>query len=391
MSLSPRIGWTALALSTLIVAGGAVAAPGPKPAAHANTPPAVEAADVPRAIEVKSLPTLDQILPRIQRARVVFVGETHDRLDHHQNQLEVIQRLHARRPSIAIGMEFFQQPFQGVLDDYVAGRISERELLARSEYFDRWRFDYRLYRPILQYAREHGIPLVALNVPAELTSKVGREGIEGLTEAERAQLPAEINRDDEAYHARLRKVFDLHPQSGHQAFERWLDVQLLWDEGMAERAARYLQENPRRTLVVLAGSGHLAFRSGIPNRVARRTGAQGVVLLPVDGAALESGVADFLLTSREQSLPPAGRLGVGIEVRDGRVLVSSLEPTGGAKEAGVREGDQIVAVDGNPVERFADVRLALWERAVGEQATVEVLRSRWFGAEERLTLPVTLR
>ncbi len=391
MSLSRAACMTALALSTLILAGGAAAASGSKPAAHASGPATGESGAVPRAIDVQTLPTLDQIIPRIERARVVFVGETHDRLDHHLNQLEVIQRLHAKRPSIAIGMEFFQQPFQGVLDDYVAGRISEREMLARSEYFDRWRFDYRLYRPILQYAREHGIPLVALNVPVEVTSKVGREGLEGLSEAERAQVPAEINRGDEAYHARLRKVFDLHPQSGHQAFERWLDVQLLWDEGMAERAARYLEENPRRTLVVLAGSGHLAYRSGIPNRVARRTGAQGVVLLPADTAVLEPGVADFLLTSREQSLPPAGRLGVGIDVRDGRVLVASLEPTGGAKEAGVREGDQIVALDGKPVERFADVRLALWERAVGEQATVEVVRSRWFGAEERLTLPVTLR
>jgi len=391
MSLSRRTVLTAFALSTLLAAGGAVAASRSESGALAKTSAAVEGTAVPRAIDVQSLPTLDQIIPRIERSRVVFVGETHDRLDHHLNQLEVIKRLHARRPAIAIGMEFFQQPFQGVLDDYVAGRISEREMLARSEYFDRWRFDYRLYRPILQYAREHGIPLVALNVPVEVTSKVGREGMDSLSEAERAQVPAEIDRSDEAYRARLRKIFDLHPQSGHQAFERWLDVQLLWDEGMAERAARYLADNPRRTLVVLAGTGHLAYRSGIPHRVARRTGAQGAVLLPADGAALESGVADFLLTSRDQTLPPAGRLGVGIDVRDGRVLVASLEPTGGAREAGVREGDQIVALDGNAVERFADVRLALWERAVGDQATIEVVRSRWFGADERLTLQVTLR
>lgn len=90
---------------------------------------------------------------------------THDRLDY-LNQLEVIRGLHARRRAIAIGMEQFQQPFQGVLDDYVAGASPEREMLEGTEYFERWRFGYRLLAHRLRYAREHGIPVVALNVPA---------------------------------------------------------------------------------------------------------------------------------------------------------------------------------------------------------------------------------
>ena len=39
---------------------------------------------------------------------------------------------------------------------------------------------------------------------------------------------------------------------------------------MAERAARYLQEHPEKTLVVLAGGGHLEYGQGIPKRLLRR-------------------------------------------------------------------------------------------------------------------------
>lgn len=387
----------AATLVTLLLSVPAAAAgPGSVAGARPRERPAQdlaaqEGSPVVRAIDTRAVPSLERIIPRLDRTRVVFVGESHDRFDHHLNQLEVIRGLHTRRRTIAIGMEQFQQPFQGVLDDYVAGRISEREMLERTEYFERWRFDYRLYRPILQYAREHGIPLVALNVPAEITTKIGREGLEGLSEAERVQVPVEIDRGDEAYHARLRTIFDQHPRGGEQSFENWLEVQLTWDEGMAERAARYLAENPRRTLVVLAGSGHLAYRSGIPNRVARRSGVSGKVLLPLDGVALEPEVGDFLLSSLSRSLPPPGRLGVGIEMQEGRVRVASVEPNSGAQEAGMREGDEIIAIDGHPVARFSDVRLALWERSAGEPSTVEVLRRRWIGPDKRETLTVTLR
>ena len=73
------------------------------------------------------------------------------------------------------------------------------------------------------------------------------------------------------------------------------------------------------------------------------------------------------------------------------VRVASVEPNSGAEEAGVREGDEIVAIDGHPVARFSDVRLALWERSAGEKSTVEILRRRWIGPDEPATLTVTLR
>jgi uncharacterized iron-regulated protein len=351
-----------------------------------------EGVPVPRVLDLEASYPLGRLLPRLAETRVVFVGETHDRHDHHLAQLAVIRGLHEREPRLAIALEAFQQPFQAALDDYVAGHIDDRELLRRTEYYDRWSYDFRLYQPILAFARENGLPLVALSLPEELTRRVRQVGIDGLDPAERAALPVQIDRGDLAYEERLRTIFADHPGNDTTRFERWIEVQLVWDEGMAERAARFLAEQPDRLLVVLAGSGHLAWRSGVPDRLERWSGTRGVVLLPADVGAPDPSLADHLLVTEERSLAPAGRLGLSLEPQgSGVVIVGGVDPEGAAAAAGARQGDRVVGLDGEVVQHPGDVRVALWERRPGDVVTLELKRAAPDGGEEAITLPVTLR
>jgi len=168
--------------------------------------------------------SFDQLLSALDGKRVIFVGESHDRYDHHLNQLAVIRGLHERGADLAVGMEFFQEPFQPFLDEYVAGRINEKTLLKKTEYFERWRFDYRLYREIVTYARDNGIPLVALNAPTELVAEVSKNGIRGLKAKERARLPRDLKPADPAYKGRLRPIFAMHGQTSEDRFRRFLPV-----------------------------------------------------------------------------------------------------------------------------------------------------------------------
>lgn len=327
---------------------------------------------------------------RLAQKQVVMIGESHDRYDHHLNQLELICRLHRRHPDLAIGLEFFQQPFQDPLDAFVDRRIDARELLARTEYYDRWGFDYRLYAPILEFARGRGIPLVALNATQEISSKVARKGLSGLSGAERAQIPADLDRDVPGYRNRLHAVFKLHPELRHMHFENFVDAQLVWDETMAERAARYIKTHPKRYLVVLAGGGHVS-RSGIPARFARRSGVEPVTVLQGEPREFAPEDGDYLLVSEAIELPRAGKLGVMLDRRGNRIFVSDFGENSAAKDAGILENDRIVKLNGKPVKDFADLKLTLMDTRPGDVVSVTVERAGAGQMTREASFRLTLR
>jgi len=341
-------------------------------------------------VHVQSAADIEAIAPRLAATRVVFVGEAHGRYDHHLNQLHVIDRLYRRHPDLAIGVEFFQWPFQPYLDAYIAGRLDEAAFLQKTEYFERWRFDYRHYRPILLYARAHGIPVVALRVPEEMTAQVAEGGLEALDAAGRDKIGAPVDRSDAAYRARLETIYAGHPRRAGAGFERFYETQLLWDEGMAHRAADYLRANPERRMVVLTGVGHVAYGAGIPERLGRRLPLDWTIVLNATRGYTDLRAADFLLLSEARSLPPIARMGAHL-VQDGSaVTVRKVADDGGAAQAGLAAGDRLVAAAGEPVRWPTDVWLHLLTRRPGETLQLEVIRPD-AGGERRLTFEVVLQ
>lgn len=317
---------------------------------------------------------LDAALPTLGESRVVFVGETHTQYEHHLVQLALLRALHQQDPRLAVGVEWFQQDLQRPLDDYMAGRIGEAEMLQKTEYYERWRYDYRLYRPIVEYAKRHQLPLIALNAPADITRKISSGGLSSLAPEVRARLPSQMDGSDPTYRQRVRAAYDLHPGS-EQPFENFLSVQLVWDESMAENAAKFLRANPQHRMIVLAGTGHAGFRTGIPDRLLRRLPVSTVTVMTVNekpGSTPEAGSADVLVVSPSLSLPPSGKLGVLVNTRDQRVTVSGVLQESGAYRAGIRKSDQILKLEGQDVQSYSDLKLALMDKRPGDTVVVVV-------------------
>jgi uncharacterized iron-regulated protein len=343
-------------------------------------------------VDMSALIDVSGLIEKVSEKRVVYVGETHDQYQHHLNQLAIIKGLHAKHSDLAIGLEFFFQPYQKVLDQYIAGEIDEAGLIRGTEYFDRWRFDYRLYRPIFRYAREHGIAMIALNLEREITDQVGQEGVESLSPEQKARLPAEIARDNESYRQRLKTIYDAHPHREGRDFERFLDVQLLWDESMAQRAAEWLIENPDGRMVILAGAGHLIYGDGIPSRLSRRVDVSQAIVINVNTVPeLNPELSDYLILADQQALPPSGKLGVFLDVESSPPSVKGFTENSGAAEAGIKEKDLLVSVDDQPIQSYADLRIALMDRAVGDVVQLAVKRERLILGTIVETYPVTLR
>lgn len=250
--------------------------------------------------------TQQQILQELVKADVVYLGETHDRIEDHQAQLDILKALHKQNPKIAIAMEMFQRPYQDVLDQYIAGKITEAELVKQSEYEQRWGFSWEYYAPILRFAKTHELPVLAANTPTEVTRKVARSGLESLTPAERKYIPplSEIRTDNAEYRKRVQDAYEQHHHAGHgnsDGFERFFTAQVLWDETMADAIAQFIQVNPNYQVVVLAGEGHIVYGYGIPSRVARRLNNNQLVQRSVllsssqeNSSSTNKGIADFI-------------------------------------------------------------------------------------------------
>ena len=296
-------------------------------------------------IDLKKLQSIDSISNTLSKHRSVFVGETHTAYADHLNQLAVIKNIHQTwKKNLVIGLEMVQQPFQRYLDDYIAGKITEREMLKGVEWYDRWRYDFRLYRPIFDYAKKNQIPLLALNIPKEITRRITKVGIKGLSAKQRKYLPAYIDRSDKNYIKRIGKVFGRHSTTQSKGLAKFLDAQLGWDEGMAYAAANYLKKHPTMKMLIIAGGGHIISGEGIPNRLDRMLGSKSAIVLNSVNGALKPSLGDFLLDSPEKKLPPIGRIGIAIKDTSAGVKISRVSVHGAAKKAGIHKGDLIVSL-----------------------------------------------
>src|SRR5262245_22949432 len=154
------------------------------------------------------------------------------------------------------------------------GSADEPTFLAQSEYEKRWGFDFSLYRPLLEAARDAKLDALALNAPKELTRKIGRGGLASLDAGERAQLP-ELDLTDSKHRGYFDAAMAEHPMppGGPKADDMYA-AQVTWDETMADTAAAWLKRNSDDAqLVIFAGLGH-CHHSAVPARIERRAAVE---------------------------------------------------------------------------------------------------------------------
>jgi aminopeptidase N len=332
---------------------------------------------------------LDDIIDAILKKPIIYIGERHTNYEDHKVQLKVIMSLHEKGRKFAIGMEMFQRPFQRFMNEYLAGNIGEREFLKRTEYFKRWQFDYNLYREIIEYARAKNIPVIALNLWAEIIRKVAMDGLDGLTQTERGELPASMDMSDEAYRERLEEAFKQHRNHENKNFDNFYQSQILWDETMAYSIDEFLGKNPGYQMVVLAGTGHIMYDSGIPQRAFRLNSREYATIIPW-AESIDEGIADYLFAADPVPAPPTLKLGVVLKEKDGRLGIDTLVPGSIAKNAGLEKGDILLSLDEWKIEDIADVAIFLVNKKRGDTVRIKVLRKGFFSGYKELEFAATM-
>lgn len=243
--------------------------------------------------------SLTDVAVRARQDAVIFVGESHDQLAHHEFQAAVIEALVADGRDVVIGFEMFSR-FNDGLNGWTLGWWDEPEFILKSDWKTQWGFDFALYRPIFNAAKRHRLPMVGLNVPRDWVRRVGRQGTAGLTAEEKAQVPA-IETTYEPHRQVFTALMGGHPMTGAQG-ENIYSAQVLWDVAMADSAAKTLKSMPpnRRTiLVVIAGVGHVMYGAGINYRLKQQTGWTGLTLIPVSASepvTVSRGLGDYAIS-----------------------------------------------------------------------------------------------
>jgi len=323
---------------------------------------------------------------------VVLLGEQHDEDDDHRWQLQVLSALHAQRPDMVIGFEMFPRRAQPVLDSWVAGNLTVRQLLDESRWESVWKLPAELYLPLFQFARINRIPMVALNIDQKLTRTIAEKGWDALPAAEREGVGRAAEAPP-AYRDFLFEIYGEHPtphgkdsakaQRTDSAFGRFVESQTAWDRAMAEALARYAipgKAGERPLVVGIMGSGHIRFGHGVPHQL-RDLGVRNVgTLLPVpfdlDCKELRAGLADavFALPQPPKAKPEPPRLGVRLEESAGAVRIADVTSGSLAETSGLKAGDQIVEVAGLPASRMLRVITAVRLQPAGTWLPLRVKR-----------------
>jgi len=377
----------------------AAAVPAVPPAAAAGYAFKAEVGDLFDLAQGRAVPIAD-LAPRLAQARIVFIGEAHDERSSRHFQMQVIESLVAQGRDVFVALEMLSPAANDSLADWSRGRLSEKEFLARSGWYDHWGFPWVLYRDLFLDLRDKRLPIRGINVTAEQRRLAGEGKLDPALRDEVGELDLEVEPHQRFLADALRDSgHPGNPDFGSPEFQRFLRVQVLWDQVMGTRAARLVQAgSSRAVVVVLIGSGHVEYKLGANLRAARvRPELPQLTLvhrfvvaedLAPDGrAAVAVGLADFVRLDRhgESSAKPGSLSALRLFPAPGGIGVDSGRgfPRGASER--FQPGDLIRSLNGVAYADPIDLRLAY--ESIPPDGSAEWVLER-SGKEIRVKAPI---
>jgi uncharacterized iron-regulated protein len=242
----------------------------------------INAYAVPQLLKVSDKRTVEfrQFLEDVERSDVIFIGETHDVIKQHENQLEIFRGLYSGKVPVAIGLEMFSTDSQQQLDDWSNGKLAEQDF--KTMYARNWSYDWQLYRNIFIFARDNHIPMIALNVPKPIISKIMRQGSAALNDNDKKELPPHIswtlNPPQTEYLRRITaQAFKNKP--GMMPLANFCEAQALRNDVIAWSISKCRAKFPKSKVIAITGTWH-AIKNGAPEQLKQYGSLSYAVILP---------------------------------------------------------------------------------------------------------------
>ncbi|MBD3286427.1 hypothetical protein GF359_07690 [candidate division WOR-3 bacterium] len=252
--------------------------------------------------------TQEKFRDTIKRYDVIFLGEQHDAVQAHHAELEILKNIAQDVDDMVLALEMFEQDVQGILNDYLAGHISEDSFLAASRPWGNYTEDYR---PLVEFAKEAGIQVIAANIPRRAAAAVARSGVlsSKTLGSDSIWIPDTLHLDSKEYYNRFEATMQELPHTGPMGkmnIDALYKAQVLKDAAMASSLHRWLESK----ILFVCGGFHCEYHLGIPYQLAKNHPELKIAVVSIrpypdkPSDEVRSAIADFLWLYRSSENSP---------------------------------------------------------------------------------------
>ena len=226
-----------------------------------------ETVQYPIILETKNLKAidLDFIKNEFSKYDVLVIGEEHDDKFGHKEKLKLIESL-GKDHSIILSMEMFETDQQIVLNEFLNDSIDEKIFESEIKLWN----NYSDYRPLVLFAKEKKISILAANPPRRLVRILSRRGwaaIQNLPIESKNLLPTLYSVEafiEDRYEKKLSETLKGH--GDNSALKQMIFAQHLWDASMSEKIYQAFH-NTKKKIVHINGRFHSDERMGVVYRL----------------------------------------------------------------------------------------------------------------------------
>jgi uncharacterized iron-regulated protein len=151
-------------------------------------------------------------------------------------------------------MEMFETDCQLVLNEYLAGYITEDRFLKDARPWN----NYKDYRPAVEFARQNNLFIIAANPPRRYVNMVSRKGMKSLDSLPKSSRKFLPPLPYDTLGGRYREKFMEFMKGGSPGTNnpRIYYSQNLWDAGMSHSIYGYWKKNKDKKIFHLVGRFH---------------------------------------------------------------------------------------------------------------------------------------
>ncbi|MBQ4812544.1 ChaN family lipoprotein [Pseudoalteromonas luteoviolacea] len=221
----------------------------------------------------QSVTSLNKLRNDLADSDVIFIGEYHSHSASHRLQTQLLNAFYQQNNKLVLSMEQFTRDKQDVLDQYLRNEIGEQTLIKDGDAWDNYPSDYR---QLVEFAKEHSLPVIGANTPISIVRCVARKGpefINSLDSEKQNWVAADITSSSPEYQNKFTKAMSHHGGSNKKETKITLSnsfyAQLARDNTMADSIYKAHLTSPDSQIVHFNGAFHSNYHLGTVDALKR--------------------------------------------------------------------------------------------------------------------------